>query len=127
MMAGFYDEMATVALELISEFGQAGQIKDEVPGSYDPVTGDETGGSTSTQDAQMILLDYTSQEAGAKYAAGTEVKVGDKKILIASKGLDSAPLMTSLIHADGADWRVQSIKISNPAGTPLAYEIHGRK
>jgi len=55
------------------------------------------------------------------------VKVGDKKILIAAKGLDSAPLMTSLIHADGADWRVQSIKISNPAGTPLAYEIHGRK
>ena len=56
----------------------------------------------------MILLDYTSQEAGAKYAAGTEVKVGDKKILIAAKGLDSAPLMTSLIHADGdvyeGDW-----------------------
>ncbi len=126
-MGGFYDEMATVALELISEFGQTGQIKDQVPGSYDPVLGDETGGSTSTQDAQMILLDYTLQESGIKYAEGTEVKVGDKKILIAAKGLDSAPLMTSLIHADGADWRVQNIKVSNPAGTPLVYELHGRK
>lgn len=123
----FYDDMATVALDLISEFGQAARFDDVTPGAYDPITGETSGDLPITQPCQLILLDYTLQESGAKYAEGTQVLTGDKKILIAAKGLSWAPALTTTITADGAIWRAVNIKVSNPAGTPLVYEIHGRK
>jgi archaellin len=124
----FYDDMAAVALELITEFGQSGTISDVTPGTYDPVGGGQSTPDTPiTQTAQMILLDYTLQESGAKYNEGTQVLAGDKKILIAAQGLAWAPMMTSRVTADGAVWQAVNIKVSNPAGTPLVYEIHGRK
>ncbi|MEH6565562.1 MAG: hypothetical protein V7756_09595 [Halopseudomonas sp.] len=122
----FYDDMATVALDLISEFGQAATIKDVAPGTYDAITGITSDDVPISQPAQLILLDYTLQESGAKYSEGTQVKAGDKKILIAAKDLSWAPMLTSIITADGADWRIVNLKVSNPAGTPLVYEVHGR-
>ncbi|BAV74203.1 hypothetical protein PCAU_1994 [Pseudomonas chlororaphis subsp. aurantiaca] len=38
-MATFYDEMAVMALEMITEFGQPVLIRDIKPGEYDPGTG----------------------------------------------------------------------------------------
>ena len=125
-MSAFYDRMAATALRLISKFGQTATIKDVTAGSYDPVTGTGTPDTPIDQPAELILLDYSSQESGAKDAEGTQIKAGDKKILIAAKGLLWAPKLTSTITADGADWRIVNVKSSNPAGTPLVYEIHGR-
>lgn len=122
----FYDDMATVALELITEFGQAGTISDIIPGGYDDVTGKAEDDTPIAQSCQLILLDYTLQESGAKYAEGSQVLAGDKKILIAAQGLEWAPKLTSRITADGAVWQAVNIKVSNPAGTPLVYEIQGR-
>lgn len=126
-MAAFYDRMASTALRLITRFGQAGTLDDVTPGTYDPVTGETTADTPITQPCQLILLDYSLQESGAKYTAGTQVLTGDKKILIAASGLSWAPEMTTTVAADGAIWRAVNIKVSNPAGTPLVYEIHGRK
>lgn len=123
----FYDDMAAVALDLITEFGQAATLDGVTPGTYDPVTGETTGDTPITQPCQLILLDYSLQESGIKYAEGSQVQNGDKKILIAAQGLTWAPALTTTITADGAIWRAVNIKLSNPAGTPLVYEIHGRK
>lgn len=126
-MSDFYERMAATALRLIAQFGQVGTISDVTPGTYDPAAGATTGDTPISQPAQMILLDYTRQESGAKYNEGTQVLAGDKKILIAAQGLAWAPMMTSRITADSAAWQVVNIKVLNPAGTPLVYEIHGRK
>lgn len=127
-MAGFYERMAATALRLITRFGQAGTIGDVTPGTYDAASGDElTPDTPISQPCQLILLDYSLQESGAKYNEGTQVLAGDKKILIAAQGLEWAPMLTSRVTADGAVWQVVNIKVSNPAGTPLVYEIHGRK
>ncbi|MCY1388624.1 hypothetical protein D9M71_33990 [compost metagenome] len=126
-MSAFYEEMADVALELIGEFGQTGTLTDVTPGSYDPVTGETTGDATLAQSAQMILLDYTLQESGVKYADGSQVQSGDKKILIAAKGLEWPPRLSTRVAADGADWQVVNVKEANPAGTPLVYELQGRR
>lgn len=126
-MADFYGRMAATALRLITRFGQAATLDDVTPGTYDPVTGETTGATPITQPCQVILLDYSLQESGIKYAEGSQVQAGDKKILIAAQGLAWAPMLTTTITADGAIWRTINIKSSNPAGTPLVYEIHGRK
>ena len=126
-MSAFYDRMAATALRLIERFGLTATLSEVTPGEYDPVTGVETGGATLTQTGQLILLDYTAQEAGIINAAGSLVQQGDKKIMLAAKGLEWPPTMTTTVLADGLTWTIINIKTTNPAGTPLLYELHGRR
>lgn len=122
----FYDDMASTALRLIAQFGQTITLRDVTEGGYDPVTGSVTPGTTSDQEARAILQDYALQQSGASYAEGTEIRQGDKKITVAAKGL-TPPQLTTKIIAGGANWTIVNIKEINPAGTPLVYEIQGRR
>lgn len=126
-MSAFYDRMAATALRLIERFGLTATLSEVTPGEYDPVTGVETGGANLTQTGQLILLDYTVQEAGIINASGSLVQQGDKKIMLAAKGLEWPPTMTTTVLADGLTWTIINIKSTNPAGTPLVYELHGRR
>ena len=126
-MSAFYDEMAEVALDLITEFGQVGALTSVTEGEYDPVTGVGTDPVTLTQSGQLILLDYTAAESGVINASGSLVQQGDKKILLAANGLTWVPTMITTIDAGGQAWTIVNIKSTNPAGTPLLYEIHGRR
>ena len=129
-MSAFYDRMAATALRLIERFGQTATLSDTPepdPDDYDPVTGMGAAIMPVTQPGQVILLDYTMQEAGIINAAGSLVQQGDKKIMLAAKGLAWAPTMTTTILADGLTWTIINIKTTNPAGTPLLYELHGRR
>ena len=129
-MSAFYDRMAATALRLIERFGQTATLSDTPepdPDDYDPVTGMGAAIVPVTQPGQVILLDYTMQEAGIINAAGSLVLQGDKKIMLAAKGLAWAPTMTTTILADGLTWTIINIKTTNPAGTPLLYELHGRR
>ena len=129
-MSAFYDRMAATALRLIERFGQTATLSDTPepdPDDYDPVTGMGAAIVPVTQLVQVILLDYTMQEAGIINAAGSLVQQGDKKIMLAAKGLACPPTMTTTILADGLTWTIINIKSTNPAGTPLLYELHGRR
>lgn len=129
-MSAFYDRMAATALRLIERFGQTAMLSDTPepgPDDYDPVTGTGPVVVPVTQPGQVILLDYTEQEAGIINAAGSLVQQGDKKILLAAKGLAWPPTMTNTILVDGLTWTIVNIKSTNPAGTLLVYELHGRR
>lgn len=126
-MSAFYDRMAATALRLISRFGSEQTLRDITPGSYDPVSGETTGDTQISQPAQLLLLEFTAQEAGQSYAEGSEIRQGDKKIIIAAKGLAWPPALTTRIDVDGVLWQVVNVKEANPAGTPLVYFCQGRK
>lgn len=133
-MSDFYQRMADTTLRLISRFGQTVTLRDETPGTFDPVTGGSTPGTIVDQSAQAILQDYGAQQAGTSYAAGTEIRQGDKKIMVAAlTTVDgqpaqlSPPKMTTKVIAGGVTWTIVNIKEINPAGTPLLYEIQGRR
>jgi len=125
-MSQFYDRMAATALRLIERFGQTITLRDTVPGEYNPVTGEMTPELPVVQPAQAILQDYGLQQAGMSYADGTVIRQGDKKILVAAQGL-TPPQLTTTVIAGGATWTIVNIKEINPAGTPLVYEIQGRR
>ena len=125
-MSQFYDRMASTALRLIERFGQTITLRDTVPGEYDPVTGSQTPDVEVDQPAQAILQDYALQQSGMSYAEGAVIKQGDKKILVAAQGL-TPPQLTTTVLADGATWTIVNIKEINPAGTPLVYELQGRR
>lgn len=125
-MSQFYDRMASTALRLIERFGQTITLRDTVQGEYDPVTGSQTPDVEVERPAQAILQDYALQQSGMSYAEGTVIQQGDKKILVAAQGL-TPPQLTTTVLADGVTWTIVNIKEINPAGTPLVYELQGRR
>ena len=119
----FYDEMAVMALEMITEFGQPVTISKTEPGEYDPEIGGEVPGVTVEQIAQGILLDFTGQE----FQNNSLIRQGDKKLKIAAKGLAWVPDLLDKVVVQGRAWSiVPPLKEINPAGTPILYELQVR-
>jgi hypothetical protein len=119
----FYDEMALMALEMITEFGQPAIITKTEPGEYDPETGGDTPGATIEQTAQGILLDFTGQE----FQNNSLIKQGDKKLKLAAQGLEWVPDLLNKVIIQGRTWSiVPPLKEVNPAGTPILYEFQVR-
>jgi len=119
----FYDEMAVMALDMITEFGQPVIIRDIKLGKYDPGTGTVPPDTVVEQTAQGILLDFTGQE----FQANSLIKVGDKKLKIAAQGLDWPPSLLNKVIVQGRIWSIiPPLKEINPAGTPILYELQVR-
>ena len=119
----FYDEMAVMALEMITEFGQPVTIRDIKPGEYDPETGSAGPDTVTEQTAQGILLDFT----GLEFQNNSLIKQGDKKLKIAAQGLAWAPGLLNKVVIQGRTWSiVPPLKEVNPAGTPILYELQVR-
>lgn len=119
----FYDEMAAIAIEMITEFGQLVTIRATTIGEYDPETGSAPADSTEEQTAQGILLDFTGQE----FQNNSLIKQGDKKLKIAAQGLEWVPDLLNKVIVQGRTWSiVPPLKEVNPAGTPILYELQVR-
>jgi hypothetical protein len=119
----FYDEMAVMALEMITEFGQPVTIRKTEPGEYDPETGGVSPGATIEQAAQGILLDFT----GLEFQNNSLIKQGDKKLKIAAQGLEWVPDLLNKVIIQGRTWSiVPPLKEVSPAGTPILYELQVR-
>jgi hypothetical protein len=119
----FYDEMAVMALDMITEYGQPVIIRDIKVGEYDPETGTVPPDSITDQTAQGIMLDFTGQE----FQNNSLIKVGDKKLKIAAQGLEWAPGLLNKVIFQGRTWSiVPPLKEINPAGMPILYELQVR-
>jgi hypothetical protein len=119
----FYDEMAVMALEMITEFGQPVTIRVITVGEYDPDTGTAPPDIITEQTAQGILLDFTGQE----FQSNSLIKQGDKKLKIAAQGLAWVPDLLNKVIVQGRTWSiVPPLKEINPAGTPILYELQVR-
>ncbi|AQT08918.1 hypothetical protein P2W50_00615 [Pseudomonas protegens] len=119
----FYDEMAMMALEMITEFGQPVTIRDIKPGEYDPDTDSAGPDTIIEQTAQGILLDFT----GLEFQNNSLIKQGDKKLKIAAQGLEWAPDLLNKVIIQGRTLSiVPPLKEISPAGTPILYELQVR-
>ncbi|MFK3641247.1 hypothetical protein [Pseudomonas protegens] len=119
----FYDEMAVMALEMITEFGQSVTIRDIKPGEYDPDTDSAGPDTIIEQTAQGILLDFT----GLEFQNNSLIKQGDKKLKVAAQGLEWAPDLLNKVVIQGRTWSiVPPLKEISPAGTPILYELQVR-
>ncbi|MBV4477866.1 hypothetical protein [Pseudomonas botevensis] len=119
----FYDEMAVMALEMITELGQPVIIRATTVGEYDPEAGSAPPDSTKEQTAQGILLDFTGQE----FQNNSLIKQGDKKLKIAAQGLEWVPDLLNKVIIQGRTWSiVPPLKEVSPAGTPILYELQVR-
>ena len=110
----FYSELAEVAVELLTEFGQAVTLTRTTGKSIDPVTGDITAGTSDDQETIGVIKPYSES-----LIDGTLIQVGDKEAIIMAT---IAPLTSDRING------MQIIKIIkiNPAGTVLVYKVQVR-
>ncbi|MBS9781510.1 MAG: hypothetical protein KGV56_03360 [Gammaproteobacteria bacterium] len=116
----FYRNMATVAHNLLSEFGQSVTITRKGDTEYNPYEG-VTNSNDTVFNGVAIFEPYEDNRDDSL------IEAGDIKITLASKNLSEVPQISDTIHVDGIAWRVVNIKELNPAGTSLIYEIQARK
>lgn len=69
------------AVKLLNKYGKSISHTIVTEGTYDPITGDVSGGSTTVGVPKAVIEDYD----GTEYIAGL-VEQGDKKLTIAAKG-----------------------------------------
>jgi len=124
-MTEFYDRMAATALRLLAQFGQTVTIRRVTGGSVNPVTGAVVSGSTVDTEATAVMQDYSLQDSARANMTETLIQKDDKKFIVAASGIP-VPLLTDKIIAGGLTWNIVNVKQTNPAGTPLVYEIQGR-
>ncbi len=117
----FYSEMADVADDLITEFGQSVTLKVASGTSYNTSTGGVTVtytdqiGHGCTVDFDKGLID------------GEKVRIGDRLVLLSPFGLTEPTEGDKLIIGSDTWSIVPPVTVTNPAGTPVLYEVQVRK
>jgi len=122
----FYSEMAEVADELITEFGQVITINRYAPTVVGSTGVATKGAATATSTANAIVLPASKGTVEAfDNRRDTLLLSGRKlrylKIASASMTFEPDPLDEAVFNS--ATWQVLGCTPVNPAGTPLVYGI----
>jgi len=114
-----YAELATLATDLLTEFGQAVTRRSYTAGAYNLATGTTT---PTTADTSRIgaLFDFTPNKTTER---GTLIQTGDKQLLLDPTAAVS--LQDHLI-VGGVEYIIISVGEVNPAGTVVLYDLHVR-
>jgi hypothetical protein len=117
----FYTEMALVADDLISEFGQTVTHKVQSGTTYDPDTGSSVVSYVDSSGHGCIV------EFNKDVIDGTKVRIGDKLCLLSPIGV-TEPKDGDLLVMSGETWNVVSpVSVVAPAGIACLYEVQLRK
>lgn len=117
-----YASNAATALRLLTKFGQDVTRRAYSVGTYDVNTNTMTPTTADTV-RKGALFDYSLQQAGAALAIGTLIQEGDKQLLLDATG--PVELQDHFIIG-GVEYTLVNIKVLNPAGTPVLYDLHIR-
>lgn len=116
----FYSDMAAVALEQLTEFGQDVALRNYTVGTYDPADG-----TVPTTYADVTrkgaLFDFG---AGQINGPGGLIQGGDKRLLLQA---GTVPALEDHVIVDSVDYVIKGVGEVNPAGTPVLYDLHLRR
>lgn len=114
-----YTKTAATTLRLLTKHGQTVTRRALTQGTYDPATGGMTN-TTADTTRKGALLSIASGETTIR---GTLVQGADKRLLLDASG--SVALSDNFVIG-GVVYSVVSIGETNPAGTPVLYDLHIR-
>ena len=120
-MSDFYNGLQSTATRLLAQFGKPLTLRIQTGAVYDPDT--QTNVLTYADHAVSGVI---GNYKGRVTESGTLVQTDDKKILV-SVGTAPEPTAGAQIIDGATVYVVQTVKALNPAGTPLLYELQGRK
>ena len=120
-MSDFYNGLQSTATRLLAQFGKPLTLRIQTGSTYDAAT--QTNVPTYTDHAVSGVI---GNYQGRVTESGTLVQTDDKKILV-SVGTAPEPTAGAQIIDGATVYVVQTVKSLNPAGTPLLYELQGRR
>lgn len=114
-MTAFWDEMAQVCTDLLTDLGAHVSLKHQSP-AFDPIDG-EAAGSVDPSTTIGLVISRNSKLVQDRLVEGaTDIAVIDASV---------EPLMSDrFVDADGDEFTIVEIDKINPAGTPVAYFLH---
>lgn len=115
----FYSDMAAVANELLNEFGSAVVLLRNTPGTFDRVTGVDTGATTAELTTTGLQKSYR-----ADLIDGTRIRHGDKLYVLDDT---QVPVLTDKVKVGPEYWSIVNIDEKNPAGTAIVYFVQVRR
>ena len=115
----FYSELADTADELLAEFGQPVTVTSFEMGQENSSTGVVSQPST-TFSATGVLLDYDYRNFGESTVPYQAITAGDKRLLLTASNVVNTG---DLFQVDGVVYKAHVIKVVNPAGTRVLYDI----
>ena len=126
---GRFDSSAALAQRLIDLNGETATLTvytSTTPDPDKPWLSEE-----STEQAvpvRAVFLNYNDQDAGRRYAPGSDIQRDDKKVLIAALGLSVDPnVQGTITRQDGSVLRIIKIKTLDPAAQKILFEVQARR
>jgi len=116
-----YAELATLASELLAEFGRDITLRSLNSGAYDYDTSLVATPAPTDVVRKAAVFDF--QEGETEFN-GNLIKMGDKRLLM-EPGV--VPTVANQVFIAGVGFEVLSVGEINPAGTPVVYSLHIRK
>ena len=110
----FYTDLASEALELITEFGASITLTRKTVGTYDPSTG-AASETSADYPGVGVLIDYSQREID-----GTSVRAGDQRCWIATDGM-VLPRTGDTLTIGSTVYSVVTGGHVAPAGTAAVY------
>lgn len=118
-MSAFSDEMAAVALALLTEFGEACTFSRQVLGSYDPNTSSKTLSSTTTFTGYVAPQDYLLFEKQSEY-----IQTGDIKLF--ANNVSAVPVPGDKVTFNSTTYRILRVIPYRVSGATVLYELQVR-
>lgn len=138
----FYDDMAEMALDMLTEFGAEAVIQRKISAPVNQTTTTtmdhmnrgaimtETATSAPWELPETTTLEYPCKAVVSNYSEsvlnGSAIKQGDKKIIVAASGLAIEPAVTDVIVCNSVAYNIVAVSVVSPAGTPIIYVLQAR-
>lgn len=97
--------------------------------TYNPTTGDVTGGTTSTCSVKALILDFALVSNGLQSKAGTVISIDDKECYLSPVDTNGTAFPKQLrpndkLTIDGHNWTIVTIKEYDLTGSnPIMYKL----
>lgn len=115
----FYSELADTVNELLTEFGQTVTVTNIGMAVENPATG-LVSQDTSSFTTTGVLLDFDYRSFGEGSVPNQAVSKSDKRLLISATQLINAG---DTISVAGSTYTVNTVKVTEPAGTRVIYDL----
>lgn len=114
-----YSDILATAQDLIPEFGTTATLR--TPGA---TTGDPwapTAGTASDTTVKVLFEEWTAAER-----AGGLVEMGDRKVMVSTQGVSTAPTTADKLVHGGTSYEIVNVMQAAPAGDALFYTLQVR-
>lgn len=118
----FYEKMRDgSAKKLITKYGSAMTLRRVTSDTYNPSTGMTAAGTSTDYACRGLTQDYTMREID-----GTNIRFGDKKVLVSASGLAILPISGDILVSGSNSYSVISVNALAPGEVAVLYTVQAR-